>query len=214
VQENRAECVRGRLAEPAPQQIISERDSPDQSPIRASVRDSIIEAFLPADGSPGISFLRVEASPARPDDGIPASWLSIQVSRDRGYTTMSAPFDSPHVTAIAQDAAVGVLREKRKKRQAKLMPTVLIVDLSGNDLPDLRRRPETFGALWEPDDEFLAVGGVTVSTRSREPELRFSPKPVHRATNAATLRRAGFGVWRVHRPGRAGQGNTAARRNT
>ncbi|MCX4481553.1 hypothetical protein OOK44_34805 [Streptomyces cellulosae] len=145
--------------------------------IRTSVRDSIIEAFLPADGSPGVSFLRVEASPARPDDGIPASWLSIQVSRDRGYTTMSAPFDSPHVTAMAQDVAGGVLREKRKKRQAKLMSTVLIVDLSGNDLPDLRRWPETFGALWEQDDEFLAVGGMTVSTRSREPELRFSLNP-------------------------------------
>lgn len=145
--------------------------------IRASVRNAIIEAFLPADGTPGVSSLRVEASPARPDDGIPASWLSIQVSRDRGTTTMSAPFISPHVTAMAQDVAVGVLREKRKKRQSKLMPTVLIVDLSGNDLPDLRRWPETFGALWEPDDAFLAVGGMTVSTRSREPELRFSLNP-------------------------------------
>ncbi|MET9968190.1 hypothetical protein ABZZ80_20260 [Streptomyces sp. NPDC006356] len=57
------------------------------------------------------------------------------------------------------------------------MPTVLIVDLSGNDLPDLRFWPEAFGALWEPGDEFLAVGGMTVSTRSREPEPRFSLNP-------------------------------------
>ncbi|MFD5483403.1 hypothetical protein [Streptomyces hawaiiensis] len=90
------------------------------------------------------------------------------------------------MTAMAQDVAVGALREKRKKRQAKLMPTVLIVDLSGNDLPDLRRWPETFGALWGPDDEFLAVGGMTVSTRSREPELRFSLNPF---TEPQTLRR-------------------------
>ncbi|MEU0170244.1 hypothetical protein ABZ214_33155 [Streptomyces iakyrus] len=145
--------------------------------IRASVRDAIIEAFLPADGSPGVSSLRVEASPARPEDGIPASWLSIQVSRDRGYTTMSAPFNSPHVIAMAQDVATGVLREKRKQRQAELMPNLLIVDLSGNDLPDLRCWPEAFGALWEPGDKFLAVGGMTVSTRSREPELRFSLNP-------------------------------------
>ncbi|MGW0823136.1 hypothetical protein [Streptomyces sp. NPDC002845] len=145
--------------------------------IRASVREAIIEGFLPAGGRPGVTSLRVEASPARPEDGIPASWLSIRVSRDRGYTTMSAPFNSPHVTAMAQDVAANVLREKRKKRQSKLMPTVLIIDLSGNDLPDLRCWPEVFGALWEPGDEFLAVGGMTVSTRSREPELRFSLNP-------------------------------------
>ncbi|MER5215458.1 hypothetical protein ABT063_34190 [Streptomyces sp. NPDC002838] len=54
---------------------------------------------------------------------------------------------------------------------------MLIVDLSGNDLPDLRCWPEVFGALWEPGDEFLAVGGMRVSTRSREPELRFSLNP-------------------------------------
>lgn len=145
--------------------------------IRASVRDAIIEAFLPAGGRPGVSYLRVEASPARPEDGIPASWLSIQVSRDRGYTSMSAPFNSPHVIAMAQDVAASVLREKRKQRQAKLMPTVLIVDLSGNDLPDLRCWPEVFDALWELGDAFLAVGGMTVSTRSRVPELRFSLNP-------------------------------------
>lgn len=79
--------------------------------------------------------------------------------------------------AMAQDVAAGVLREKRKKRQAKLMPTVLIVDLSGNDLPDLRCWPEAFGSLWEPEDEYLAVGGMTVSTRGREPELRFPLNP-------------------------------------
>jgi hypothetical protein len=76
----------------------------------------------------------------------------VEIHRDRGYTTMSAPFNSPHVMAMAQDVASGVVREKRKKRQAMLMPTVLIVDLSGNDLPDLRCWPEAFDSLWEPSD--------------------------------------------------------------
>ncbi|MFJ8536170.1 hypothetical protein [Streptomyces sp. NPDC093591] len=58
-----------------------------------------------------------------------------------------------------------------------LMPTVLIVDLSGNDLPDLRCWPDVFSSLWEPGDEFLAMGGMTVSTRSRKPELRFALNP-------------------------------------
>ncbi|KKD03172.1 hypothetical protein [Streptomyces sp. WM6386] len=96
--------------------------------------------------------------------------MSIQVSHDRARTTVSAPFDSPHVLAMAQGVAAGVLREKRKRHQSKLMPTVLIVDVSGSDLPDLRRWPEILDALWEPDDAFLSVGAMTVSTRSRELE--------------------------------------------
>ncbi|GAB3003256.1 hypothetical protein GCM10023080_081230 [Streptomyces pseudoechinosporeus] len=145
--------------------------------IRSSVRYAIIEAFLPADGSPGVSSLRVQASPERPEDGIPASWLSIRVGRHEGYMHTSAPFNSPHVIAMAQDVATGVLREKRKLRQAKLMPTVLVVDLSGTDLPDLRCWPEAFQAVWQPSDEFLAVGGMTVSTRSRTPTVRFALNP-------------------------------------
>jgi hypothetical protein len=168
---------RGLRARGLPAAVTIRTDPVPPVSIRASVREAIIKAFLPADGGPGVSSMRVEAAPARPHDGIPASWLTIQVSRGRGYTTMSAPFNSPHVIAMAQDVAAGVLREKRKTRQAKLMPTVLIVDLSGNDLPDLRCWPDVFGALWEPGDAFLAVGGMTVGTISRKPELRFSLNP-------------------------------------
>ncbi|MGX1560940.1 hypothetical protein [Streptomyces sp. NPDC055506] len=169
--------IRGLRERGLPTAVRIRTDPVPPVTIRASVRDAVIEAFLPADGSPGVTSLRVEAAPARPEDGIPASWLSIQVSRGNGYTTMSAPFKSPHVAAMAQDVASGVLREKRKRRQAKLMPTVLIVDLSGGDLPDLRSWPEAFDALWEAHDDFLAVGGMTITTRSREPKLRFSLNP-------------------------------------
>ncbi|WP_372352717.1 hypothetical protein [Streptomyces sp. KL116D] len=169
--------IRGLRERGLPAAVTIRTDPVPPVTIRDSVRDTVIEAFLPADGSLGVTSLRVEAAPARPEDGIPASWLSIQVSRGNGFTTMAAPFKSPHVTAMAKDVASGVLREKRKRRQAKLMPTVLIVDLSGGDLPDLRSWPDAFDSLWETDDHFLAVGGMTISTRSRIPKLRFSVNP-------------------------------------
>jgi hypothetical protein len=45
--------------------------------IRSEVRNAIIEQILRADGSPAVRSLGVMAAPARPEDGIPASWLTI-----------------------------------------------------------------------------------------------------------------------------------------
>ncbi|MFP1624182.1 hypothetical protein ACLB9X_02965 [Streptomyces sp. 5K101] len=145
--------------------------------IRDKVRKEILEAFLPTDGTPGVTSMRVMASPARPDDGIPASWVTIEVSSRGGYGRMSAPHNSPHMIAMAQEVARNVLREKRKVRQSKLLPSVLIVDLSDTDLPDLRCWPEVFSKMWEETDQFLALAAMTMITRSREPKLSFSLNP-------------------------------------
>jgi hypothetical protein len=145
--------------------------------IRDDVRNSIIEQFLPADGAKGVTSLRVMAAPSQPEYGIPASWVTIQVTGGQGRLTTSAPRNSPHMIATAQQVAQGVLREKRKPRQAQMCPTVLIVDLTGTDLPDLRHWKQAFEGVWEPGDGFLAVGAMVAHSVQREPTLRFSINP-------------------------------------
>ncbi|MER7699114.1 MULTISPECIES: hypothetical protein [unclassified Streptomyces] len=145
--------------------------------IRAHVRREILDAFLPPDGTPGVSEMQVEVAPERPEEGIPASWLTIRVGPNERYGRMSAPWNSPHMKATAQEVARNVMRETRKIRQSKLMPTVLIVDLSDTDLPDLRCWPEVFSPMWEESDQFLALAGMTMTRLSREPNLRFSVNP-------------------------------------
>ncbi|MFJ3785693.1 hypothetical protein [Streptomyces sp. NPDC090093] len=145
--------------------------------IRATVRREILDAFLPPDGTSGVSSMRVEVAPARPEDGIPASWLTIRVGANERYGMTSAPWNSPHMKATAQEVARNVMREKRKIRQSKLMPTLLIVDLSDTDLPDLRCWPEAFDSMWEGTDQFVALAGMTMTRLSREPNLRFSVNP-------------------------------------
>lgn len=143
--------------------------------IRTSVQRSIIEQFVPPDGSPGVSALRVMAAPARPAYGIPASWLTIR--RGGGTTSSMAPYNSPHMLALAQSVAVEVLRDKRKIRQSQELPSILIVDLSGGDLPDLRYWETTFGPLWQPTDTYLALGAMRALNTRRVPEIRFSVNP-------------------------------------
>ncbi|MET7396000.1 hypothetical protein ABZS66_21155 [Dactylosporangium sp. NPDC005572] len=89
----------------------------------------------------------------------------------------NSPHMSPHMVALARHVATGVLREDRKVRQARIMPTVLIVDISGTDLPDVRSWSTTFDPLWQPADAFLALGAMYSSTTSRIPEIRFSVNP-------------------------------------
>ncbi|MCX4540830.1 hypothetical protein [Streptomyces sp. NBC_01565] len=145
--------------------------------IRDKARREIIEAFLPSDGGPGITSMRVEAAPARPEDGIPAAWVTIRVTPNESHSTMAAPYNSPHTIATAQEVARNVLREKRKVRQSKLMPTVLVVDVSGTDLPDLRCWADVFLPMWEPTDEFVALAAMTMTRLSRELKLSFSVNP-------------------------------------
>jgi hypothetical protein len=145
--------------------------------IRANVRQEILDAFLPPDGSPGVSSLRVMVTPARLEEGIPASWLTITVGGSDGYGSMSAPWNSPHMKATAREVSGNVMREKRKIRQSKSMPTVLIVDLSDTDLPDLRCWPEVFNEMWDESDQFIALAGMKMTRLSREPTLRFSINP-------------------------------------
>jgi hypothetical protein len=145
--------------------------------IRDDVRNSIIEQFLPADGAKGVTSLRVMAAPAQPEYGIPASWVAIQVTGGQGRLTTSASRNSPHMIATAQQVAQGVLREKRKLGQAQMCPTVLIVDLTGTDLPDLRHWKQAFEGVWKPGDGFLAVGAMVAHSVRREPILRFSINP-------------------------------------
>lgn len=145
--------------------------------IREKVRREIIEAFLPSDGGPGVTSMRVEAAPARPEDGIPAAWVTIRVTPNESVSTMTAPYNSPHMVATAQEVARNVLREKRKVRQSKLMPTVLVVDVSGTDMPDLRCWGDVFGPMWEPTDEFVALAAMTMTRLSREPNLSLSINP-------------------------------------
>jgi hypothetical protein len=67
--------------------------------IRSRVRDEIVQQFLPPDGSPGVGRLRIEAAPPRPQDGIPASWVTV-TRGGNGITSFSAPYNSPHMTAL------------------------------------------------------------------------------------------------------------------
>ncbi|MFI9610951.1 hypothetical protein ACIHCM_04505 [Streptomyces sp. NPDC052023] len=48
---------------------------------------------------------------------------------------------------MAQDVARNVQREKRKIRQSRAMPTLLIVDVPGTDLPDLRCWQQAFDRI-------------------------------------------------------------------
>jgi len=144
--------------------------------IRSRVRDEIVQQFLPLDGSPGVRRLRIEAAPPRPEDGIPASWIT--VTRGGGGTTsFSAPYNSPHITALAQSVAANVLREKRKIRQSRTLPTLLIVDVSQTDLPDLRCWEKTFERIWEPSDAFLGMAAMVAHANHRTPTLSFSLNP-------------------------------------
>jgi hypothetical protein len=144
--------------------------------IRSRVLDEIVRQFLPPDGSPGVTGLRVEAAPSRPEDGIPASWITI--NRDgRGTTSFMAPYNSPHMTALARSVAANVLREKRKVRQSQTLPTLLIVDVSRTDLPDLRCWEKTFEHIWEPSDAFLGMAAMVAHPNHRTPTLSFSLNP-------------------------------------
>jgi hypothetical protein len=80
------------------------------------------------------------------------------------------------------------------KRQAKLMPMVLIVDLNGNYLPDLRSWIDVLSVLGKSGDGFLAVTGMALSTRSRAPELPVPDEPVHGFAGAGAGHRTGLGV--------------------
>jgi hypothetical protein len=145
--------------------------------IRDDVRNSIIEKFLPVDGTTGVTSLRAMAAPAQPEYGIPASWVTIRVDAGEGRLMTKAPFKSPHMIRTAQQVARNVLREERKLRQARMCPTMLIVDLSGTDLPDLRSWEQAFEGAWEPDDNFLAVGAMVAHSVRRQPTLKFSINP-------------------------------------
>jgi hypothetical protein len=71
---------RGLRARGLPSSVsISSKPIPPVT-IRDDVRNSIIEQFLPADGAKGVTSLRVMAAPAQPKYGIPASWVTIQVT--------------------------------------------------------------------------------------------------------------------------------------
>lgn len=145
--------------------------------IRDNVRNTIIDKFLPINGGPGVTSLRVMAAPARPEYRIPASWVTIRVGGGEGRRITTAPRNSPHMIATAQHVAQSVLREERKLRQAQRYPTVLIVDLSGTDLPDLRSWSQAFEGVWESSDDFLAVGAMVAHSVRREPSLSFSINP-------------------------------------
>lgn len=154
--------------------------------IRSEVRNAIIEQILPADGSPGVRNLRVLAAPARPEDGIPDSWITITLGTN-GTTLTSAPFNSPHMIAMARDVAKNVLREKRKIRQSQTMPTLLIVDVSGTDLPDLRSWKQAFDRIWEEQDAFLGLAAMVASSNRRIPTFSFSINPYADRTRIADL---------------------------
>lgn len=144
--------------------------------IRSRVRDEVVQQFLPPDGSPGVRRLRIEAAPPRPEDGIPTSWITV-TRGGSGATSFSAPYNSPHMTALAQSVATNVLREKRKVRQSRKLPTLLIVDVSRTDLPDLRCWEKTFERIWEPSDAFLGMAAMVAHANHRVPTLSFSPNP-------------------------------------
>lgn len=136
-----------------------------------------MEQFLPADGSRGVTSLRTIAAPARPELGIPDSWVTIRVSNDRGITSTEAPWKSPHMKAVAQEVAKNILRDNRKQTQAKSCPTILIADLTGGDLPDTRYWNDVFDSIWQPDDGYLAVAAMTWLNTNRMPTLAFSLNP-------------------------------------
>ncbi|MBD0695806.1 hypothetical protein BG452_04350 [Streptomyces sp. CBMA123] len=144
--------------------------------IRSQVRDAIVQQFLPPDGSPGVGRLRAMAAPSRPDDGIPASWVTV-TRGGSGITSYSAPYDSPHMTALAQSVATNVLRDKRKIRQSQALPTLLVVDVSRTDLPDLRCWEKTFERIWKPHDAFLGLAALVADPNQRTPTLTFSINP-------------------------------------
>jgi hypothetical protein len=120
-----------------------------------------------------------------------------------------APYNSPHMLALAQSVAVEVLRDERKIRQSQTLPTLptlptlLIVDLSGGDLPDVRYWDTTFGPLWQPTDTYLALGAMHALTtrRARDPLLG---QPVRRQGRRRPRRRAAArrcGPWDSWRDG-------------
>ncbi|MCX5097487.1 hypothetical protein OOK36_54505 [Streptomyces sp. NBC_00365] len=154
--------------------------------IRTEVRNAIIEQILPADGSPGVRSLRVMAAPARPEDGIPESWVTITLGGS-GTTMTSAPLDSPHMIAMARDVAKNVLRERRKIRQSQTMPTLLIVEVSGADLPDLRSWKQAFDRIWEEQDAFLGMAAMVASSNRRLPTFSFSINPYADTSGIADL---------------------------
>lgn len=144
--------------------------------IRDATREEILRRLLPDDGPPTLGGLRLMAAPARPHDGIPASWVTVTIGAS-GTTSFSAPYNSPHMIALARDVAANVLREKRKIRQSRPQPTLLVVDVTGTDLPDLRCWEQVFDRIWEPRDVFVGLAAMVSHTTRRIPTLSFSINP-------------------------------------
>ncbi|WP_238008920.1 hypothetical protein KZZ52_45270 [Dactylosporangium sp. AC04546] len=103
--------------------------------------------------------------------GTPEFGIEISSRTPRGVRDLSG------MPALARFVAARVLRDERKIRQARALPTVLIVDLSGSDLPDVRGWDTTFDPLWQPGDTYLALGAMRCMTTVRTPQLRFSVNP-------------------------------------
>ncbi|WP_326588945.1 hypothetical protein [Streptomyces sp. NBC_01294] len=114
----------GLQARGMPAVVTTSTDPIPPVAIREKVRREIIEAFLPSDGGPGVTSMRVEAAPARPEDGIPAAWVTIRVTPNESVSRMAAPYNSPHMIATAQEVARNVLREPRAVRGGVQWPRI------------------------------------------------------------------------------------------
>lgn len=120
--------------------------------------------------------LRTIASPARPELGIPDSWVDHPIRRWPPHDTGTVE-QARTCGPLAQEVATNVLREKRRLIQAKSYPTILIADLAGGDLPDIRYWNDAFDDLWRVDDEYLIAAAMTRLTTKRMPTLAFSLNP-------------------------------------
>ncbi|GGM42565.1 hypothetical protein ACFFX1_49570 [Dactylosporangium sucinum] len=108
--------------------------------------------------------------------GTPEFGIEISSRAPRSVRHLSRkPSDA--LRELARFVAAGVLRDERKVRQAQALPTVMVVDLSGSDLPDVRHWDTAFAPLWQPGDTYLALGAMRCMTTVRTPEIRFSVNP-------------------------------------
>jgi hypothetical protein len=115
----------------------------------------------------------------------PGCELRIEVRPGEGaepnvLTTSGIPADSPHGARVAAEVAMRVLRDERKMRQAELLPTVLVVDVTRCDsVSAIRSQPwdAVFSTEWRPEDRFVGVAAMVSHANDERPFLDFSPNP-------------------------------------
>ncbi len=184
------------LGVPAAVQFIAE--GPPPVSIRGGARQRILDHVVQAALAGGQQVLFEEAVPARIDECKPASMLQIQISHPAGLTQPSVSAmaaihpGSPHLEDIAEEIAKQPLRDEQKRRQAMLMPTVLVTDVThcgGSTNRQLTEWLPIFDRIWAPGDPFVGLVGMICHYNHRTPTFAASVNP-HRADQLHLIQQA------------------------